>query len=302
MNYVVFVLLGIFWSLSFLAIKITVISIPPIFSAFLRVLIAQIAFTLFFVTMRHKLKAPFASIWRLWGVGIFLQGIPFLLLFIGECYVAPALASIINSTVPVWVFLLGISFFGDARHVNIGKFMGLALGMVGACFIFLPMLQGDNTSRLFGVLAITGMAISYALGALLNQRFCKSKFHVNLQASLWHQHWGSLSFLALCTLIFEHHFDITPVLHSSQVLFALLYLGIFSTAIAWFIYCHLISTWGAVRASTVLYMVPILTLIWDGLFLHLAPGFNEIAGIVFILLGVSLIQFCKKPQGVKQTS
>lgn len=294
MNPILFVLLAIFWSLSFIAIKMSVLVLPPMLSAFLRVLIAQAALTTFFIVMRHSLKTPFSSMWRIWLVGVFLQGIPFLLLFIGECYVAPAIASIINSTVPAWVFFFSITLFSGARDVSIRKIIALIIGMVGVCCIFIPMMTGHETSRLIGVIAITGMAMSYAIGALLNQRLCKSKFKMNAQASLWHQHWGSLGFLFLMTLLLEHHFNIAPVYSDTKLLLALLYLGVFSTAIAWGIYHHLIVKWGAIRASTVMYFVPILALIWDHLFLHLNPNSNEILGVALILIGVWLIQFSGK--------
>lgn len=277
-----------------MGIKLTVLSLPPMFAAFLRVLVAQLCFSLFFLAMRSSLKTPFASMLRIWVVGIFLQGIPFLLLFIGECYVAPALASIINSTVPAWVFLFSITLFGESRKVSIRKICGLILGMVGVCFIFIPMMAGHENTRLIGVIAITGMAMSYAIGALLNQRLCKSPYKMGFQASLWHQHWGSLGFLFLCTLLFEHHFPIAPVFQDMKLLGALLYLGIFSTAIAWGIYHHLIVRWGAIRASTVLYLVPILALIWDHFFLHLNPSFNEALGVILILAAVGLIQYTRK--------
>ncbi len=294
MDYALFVLLGIFWSLSFLAIKITIINLAPILSAFLRVIIAQIFLTVLFVVMRKQLKVPFCSMWRSWVIGIFLQGIPFLFLFVGECYVTPALASIINGTVAIWVMLFSIVLFRDFTQVTLAKFTGLIFGILGICVIFMPMLNSHERSSSWAVVGIIIMAMSYAFGALLNQRFCQCKYKVHIQANLWHQHWGSMTFLFLMLLIFEPHVHLTPLFSLPSVWLSLLYLGICSTAIAWFIYCHLISHWGAVRASSVLYIVPLLTLIWDMLFLRLFPTWSNIVGIAIILLGVYLIQFSKK--------
>ncbi len=294
MNLILFLILALFWSGSFIFIKISVLSLTPILSAFLRVLVAQIALSLFFIIRRSPLKVPFCSLWRLWVIGIFLQGIPFLLLFIGECYITPALAGIINGTVAIWVALFSILLFRDFSQVTPLKIAGLSLGIIGILFIFAPMIDAHNHNSLWGVIAVTGMAMSYAFGALLGQRFSKCKHKVNIQASLFHQHWSSLTFLGLMTLLFEPHFNITPLFHKPSVLFSLLYLGIFSTAIAWFIYNHLITTWNAMRASSVMYIVPILTLIWDIIFFHLMPTVSEVIGVVVILLGVALIQLSKK--------
>ena len=298
MNGLWFCILGLFWSGSFLAIKIAVTALPALFAALMRVLIAQIAFTVVFTLTRQTLKVPFASFWRLWIIGIFLQGLPFAFLFWGERSVAPALASIINSTVAVWTFVFGILLFRDYSQVTLTKISGLILGTVGTLVIFLPLLlhQPDN-SKLLGVLSITGMAMSYAFGALLSQRFGASRFKVSLKACLWHQHWGSLLFLLVVTLVFEHRLDFASVFQNIQVPLALLYLGLCSTAIAWMCYVHLLFAWGALRTATVLYLTPILAILWDYLFLHIAPHFKELIGVVIIFGGVALVQFGKNRQG-----
>ncbi len=295
MNTLLFLLLGLFWSLSFLAIKITVVTLPPLMAAFLRVLVAQIAFTTLFLFTRQKLKVSFSSIWRLWVAGIFLQGIPFALLFFGETYIAAGLASIINSTVGIWAMIFSILIFKDYSQATLTKITGLTLGVLGVLIISSPdIMHSQQHNKLIGILAVVGMAMSYAFGALLNQKLNTCAHKTSLKASLWHQHWGSLVFLLILASSFEHWQAITPLFYHPQVIVALLYLGIFSTAIAWFIYVHLIHTWGTIRASTVLFMMPILALLWDRLFLHLAPSTLEIYGVVVILMGVALIQFSKK--------
>lgn len=290
-----FVLLATFWSFSFVFIKISVFSLPPILSACLRVLIAQITLSLLFLATRQKLALPFASAWRIWGIGIFMQGLPFLLLFWGECFVSPALASIINSTVAAWALIFSILIFRDYSQASLSKLSGLVLGILGVSCIFIPLLmKGGQQNQMIGALAITGMAMSYGMGSLLNQFFCKSRYKAGFQASLWHQHWGSFVFLVCCTFLFERKFDISPVFSQPQLLFSLIYLGVFSTAFAWMIYHHLIASWGAVRACSAMFFVPLLTLLWDALFFHIQANRYQIYGVIFILSGVALIQFGKK--------
>ena len=299
MNSLYFLLLALFWSLSFTAIKITVLSLPPGIGALLRVLIAQVIFTGLFLGMRTPLKVPFQSLWRLWIVGIFLQGLPFFLLFSGECTLSPALASIINSSVGAWALLFSVVIFKDYSQATFTKISGLILGVLGLLIIFWPDLthQGHE-NKLIGVLSVTGMAMSYAFGALLNQRLNLSPHKVAFKASLWQQHWGSLLFLLVVSSYFEKWPNPIPLLHNTHVILALLYLGLFSTTIAWFIYVHLINTWGAVRASTVLFVTPILAIIWDKLFSNLTPSLPELEGVVVILLGIGLIQFSRKAKSL----
>ncbi len=288
-------MLALFWSLSFLAIKITVLVIEPGMAAFLRVLIAQMVLTTVFLAGRTRLSVPFSSLWRLWVIGVFTQGLPFFLLFSGECSIAPALASIINSSVAAWALLFGILFFKDYTYATPPKILGLILGLTGMVMIFwTDLVHPQDHSKVIGILFVTGMAMSYAFGSLLNQRFNQSVHKTAFKPCLWHQHWGSLIFLLLMTAGFEHWPSIMPVIHNTHALMALLYMGIFSTAIAWILFIHLVNSWGAVRAGSVMLLVPILAMLWDKLFMGLAPERIEFYGVAVILAGVALIQFSRK--------
>jgi drug/metabolite transporter (DMT)-like permease len=66
------------------------------------------------------------------------------------------------------------------------------------------------------------------------------------------------------------------------------------------IYFYLLKEWGAVRTTSVMYIVPMLAILWDLLFLHLIPSTNELMGILTILVGVALIQWTRKPN-IKST-
>ena len=185
--------------------------------------------------------------------------------------------------------------FKDYSQVTFTKISGLILGVLGLLIIFWPDLthQGHQ-NQLIGILSITGMAMSYAFGALLNQRLNASIHKVAFKASLWQQHWGSLFFLLMISSLLEKWPSPLLILHDVHAILALLYLGIFSTTIAWFIYVHLINTWGALRASTVLFVTPILAIIWDKVFTNITPSLLELEGVLVILLGIGLIQFSKK--------
>jgi len=264
---------------------------PPLFGAVVRVGIALLCLMLFIFSTRKNTAIAFSLRWKVWMIGIFSQAIPFTCLFWGERHISPGLAGILNGTVSIWTFLLSIVLLPQLTTYSVRKVLGLLVGIVGVVIIFWPMVTVDNSiSTLLGAAAIVVMAISYALGAVLNQYFLSSKSRIDFFANIYHQHWGSLIFLVVISLLFEK-WPSASVLFSSHIpWFASLYLGVFSTAIAWLLYYHLIREWDALRASTVLYVVPALTLIWDYLIFGNRPHLTEIMGVVAILSGVILIQ------------
>ena len=79
------------------------------------------------------------------------------------------------------------------------------------------------------------------------------------------------------------------MLASPAAAISLVYLGVFSTAIAFLIYFHLIREWGAVRASAVTYVAPIIAVFWDYVFFRNIPNRFEILGVLAVLSGVVLL-------------
>jgi drug/metabolite transporter (DMT)-like permease len=293
LHFALFIILALLWSGSFINIRVVVSQFPPIFCALIRVILSLICLALLFLGMRKNIFMFSKQYWRLWMGGLFTQGLPFALLFFGEKFIAPALASIINSTVTIWSLLLGMLIFHDYTHTTPAKIMGIGLGFVGIIFIFFPFLHGSESS-LIGMLAITGMAVSYAIGSLINQHIIFKHMKVSLELTIIHQHLASILFLLAVSLSLESWPQMAALWNMKTIL-AFLYLGVLATALAWMIYFHLIKEWGAVRAVSVMYLVPMLAILWDAIFLHIMPKQNELLGMATILSGVVLIQWVRKP-------
>ncbi len=291
-TYLLFLLLAIFWSGSFVAIKAMVLWIPPLLSAMFRIGIALLFLIGLLIFLRKPVHAPFSLRWRLWVTGLFSQGIPFSLLFWGEKHIAPGLAGILNGTVPLWAFMLGL-FSPKTRDISPLKCVGLIMGLIGTAVIFGPMLDTQGLQPdVLGLIAILLMAISYAIGSLLAQHLLRdTTFKLDVYTNIYHQHWASFIFVLLLTLFFESWPSSTIFTQHPIIAISALYLGIFSTALGWLIYLYLIREWDAVRASAVMYLVPIMALFWDFLFFHRIPQWTEGFGILIILGSIIFLQW-----------
>lgn len=289
-NIGLFILLACLWSGSFIGIKAVVNVWPPLFGAAIRVGIALICLMILIFSTRKSTAVSYSLRWKIWIIGIFSQAIPFSFLFWGEHLISPGLAGILNGTVSIWAFVLSLIFLPQLTQFSLRKVLGLLVGIIGVVIIFWPMLTfARSTTTLIGAAAVLIMAISYAISALLNQYFLAGKVRIDFFANIYHQHWASLVFLIVVAL-FEKWPSFSALTHAHMPWLASLYLGIFSTAIAWLIYYHLIREWDAVRASAVMYVVPALTLVWDYLIYANRPHLSEIIGVIAILAGVILIQ------------
>ncbi|TKW74175.1 MAG: DMT family transporter, partial [Bradyrhizobium icense] len=259
----------------------------------LRVGLALIFLSLIFCFLKKSVTVPFNLRWRIWIMGLFSQGLPFFFLFYGEQHISPGLAGILNGTVPIWTLIFSLTS-PKTRNFSFLKCIGLFTGLLGICIIFWPLLDFNTAhSALLGTASVLLMAISYSVGNLLNQHMLSGQTKLDFYANLYHQHWASLIFLMLVSLLFEHWPSSSLLLHTPIIWVASIYMGLFSTAIAWIIYYHLIREWDAVRASAVMYIVPIMAILWDFVFFHNRPQWSEGLGIIAILFGVVLIQWPK---------
>lgn len=278
-----FFLTALFWGGSFLAIKIAITHYPPFFSAFLRVLISTLFISFYLLIKNKKIERP--KVWlQSMGSGLFAMGIPFLFLFWGEQFVNPAVGAIINSTVPIFTTLL-LPLITPQDRWTWKKIIGVTIGFVGVLIIFAPEIKSGPNPALKGMLAITGMAVCYAISILWMRRISNC---VRASVNIFYQSLGGTILLFLSTILFE--LPSQKIVWSLHGTLAVLYLGIMSTALAWLMFFRLVREMGSVQASAVSYMIPLVAIVLDILFLGQWIQSNQAIGVVIILLGIFLIQ------------
>ncbi len=287
MSFVFFLLLTLFWGCSFIAIRFSVEAFPPFAAAGLRILIS----TLFLSGLMMVRKTPFgparAVLWRLVGIGVLNFAFPWACLFWGEKTVSPALASILNSTMPIWVLLCAWVLLPDEPPTWL-KGTGVLIGFLGIFLVFAPGL-GTGESR-SGMWAILLMAISYALGAVFTRRIALA---IDIRWSLIIQGTASSLLLFALSAPTEGLGWIRSAGEFPKAIGGILYLGIFSTALAWLMYIRLIRGWGALRASTVTYAMPFVAIAADWIYFHKLPSLVHLAGAASILGGLMLIHWAR---------
>ena len=72
----------------------------------------------------------------------------------------------------------------------------------------------------------------------------------------------------------------------TNAVLGLLWLGIVSTGIAYLGYTRLIEQIGAVRTSTVTYLLPVFSIIWGSIFLNEPITWIIFSGFIFVMIGM----------------
>jgi drug/metabolite transporter (DMT)-like permease len=249
-EYVLLLVLATLWGASYALIKVGVETIPPVTLIAGRTLIAA-ALLLAIVRWRGLGLPRDGGTWRRFLIQACLNSaIPFTLIAWGEQRVDAGLATVLNSTAPIFVFLLTAAI---TRHepVTIRKLLGVIFGMAGVCLIIGAETLSGFSEQLLAALAIVVAAICYAGAAIFGKTFKDLDPILPAAGSLI---CGAVILFPACLLI-DMPWTLMP---SRASMFALFGLSVFSTALALVIYFRLVHTLGSVGVTSQAYLrVPI---------------------------------------------
>lgn len=285
------ILIATCWGGSFVVIKHVTEHVPPFLAVSLRVGMAWAFLTIYFLLTRKAMTVPRKYLLNVWLTGILSQGLPFALLFIAEKSVSAGFAGIMNGTAPLWAYLFGSIFLRHVETFTTKKLFSIILGFVGVLVIFWPKLRMNASEQeLIGGLAAVGMAISYGLSFAMNRRLLSGAKGIDLHGSLYQQEISSLMLLIPLTLLNGQWQNTGWLEHASTIIPGLLYLGVLSTAIGSLVYLWLLREWGMIRASVMVYIIPVSAVVLDMIIYHNLPHLAELLGGMVIILGVMLVQ------------
>jgi len=225
-------------------------TIPPITLIAARTVIA--GSLLFAVMAAQGIALPRdGATWRNFLVQALLNSVvPFTLIAWAEQTVEAGLATILNSTAPIFTALLT---WGLTRHepVTTRKLVGVAAGLAGVLLIVGTQALGGLGQALWAQLALVFAAVCYAGAAIFGRNFSGLPPIAPAAGSML----CGAAILVPLSLLVERPWTLAP---SGASLLALAGLSLFSTALAFLIYFRLLNTLGSVGTTAQAYLrVPI---------------------------------------------
>jgi drug/metabolite transporter (DMT)-like permease len=271
--------LATLWGASYTFIKIGVATIPPVTFIAARTLIAG-AILLAIIAWRGLSLPRDMATWRRFAFQACMNSVvPFTLIAWAEQSVEAGLAIILNSTTPIFTFLLTA---GITRHepVTPRKLFGVAAGITGISLIIGMQAFGGLGDQLWAQVAIVIATICYAGAAIFGRNF---KGLNPLMPAAGSMISGAVLLVPL-SLALDRPWTLTP---STASILALLGLSVFSTALAFAIFFRLVHTLGSVGVTSQAYLrVPIGVGI-GVVFLGEALNPSAWVGLVCVVAGVA---------------
>jgi drug/metabolite transporter (DMT)-like permease len=282
-------LLASLWGASYTFIRIGVATIPPVTFIAGRTLIA--AAVLLLVLKLRGLSLPGdRDSWRRFAIQATVNSVlPFTLIAWAELTVDAGLAAILNSTTPIFTFLITFAF---TRHepTTFRKFFGVIAGLAGICLIIGVEALGGIGRELVAQLAIVLATVSYAGAAIFGRNF---KGLDPMMPAAGSMICGSAMLIPL-SLVIDRPWTLEP---STDSILALFGLAVFSTALAFCIFFRLLHTLGSVGTTAQAYLrVPIGVAI-GAWFLSERLSDTAWLGMVCVVIGVAAMTLPKRAAG-----
>lgn len=277
--FLAYAILCFIWGSTWLAIRIGLESLTPIFSAGLRFTVASIFIYLLMKIKNIPLQTDRVSLYLYLMMGFFSFVIPFGLVYWAEQFVPSGMAAVLFAVYPFWVVIFSyIRMPGE--FIGFYKIFGTLLGFGGIVIIFSDSFSGDLTSYLIGMFAVVLSGIMQAWIA------------VSIKKLGHHLHPLSMNFVPMViagiSMLFIALFteDLTTIQVDQNAVLSVLYLAFFGSVITFTSFYWLLKRINVVILSLIAFITPIVALILGYFIYNEDLSTRHFIGTTLVLTGV----------------
>jgi drug/metabolite transporter (DMT)-like permease len=272
------------WGSTYLAIRVTVQTIPPFLSAGIRFIVAG-ALLAVYLAVRGRLDI--ARLTRQQVVACAIVGALLLLggnglITTAEQSVPAGFAALLVASMPLWVVLLRVA---DGQRVSRTTIASVLVGFVGVAILVVPK-AGGGLATLGGPLLLVVAAVSWAVGSFSSQRLPLPRdplVSTSIQMFL-----GGVLLTVGGVIIGEAgRLDLASISSTSAV--SLLYLIVFGSLIGFSSYTWLLHHAPVSTVTTYAYINPIVAVLLAWAILDEEITVAIVAGALVILASVALV-------------
>lgn len=287
LDWLLFIALSFMWGSSYLFIKIGVnAGLEPFTLIMLRLFFGVLLIGGVVLATRERLPRDIGAYIKLTILAFFGIALPFYLITWAENLpeIDSALASVLTAPTPLFVVPFAALLLADER-ISINKFLGIVVGLAGVAVLvgFDPAQIGRG--ELVGELALIGACVSYAFAGVFARKYLTGYrpmipafFEVGL----------ALLMASVVAFVFEN-----PIARVTSMpldaWFAVIWLGIMGSGLAFLVFFRLIKNWGATRTALVAYVMPIWGIVLGALALGEVIGLDRLSGTALVIAGIALV-------------
>jgi drug/metabolite transporter (DMT)-like permease len=299
-----FLSLSIIWGSSYLFIKIGLDEgVAPLTLVAMRTVLGT-AFLALVMRWQGARLPRAARTWLFMGiVGLTNIVIPYALITWGELHISSGMAGILTAMVPLFTVALASLVLHD-EPVTRTRAAGLAVGFGGVVLLAAPSLVGDGRDdwllSMAGMVAVALAALSYAVAVVHTRKRLSGKpvmtetdgsvrAPTSLEIAFGQVFVGMLVITPLAVIFDRPEGGLLALPPSGEAVFALVWLGLAGTGVAYLLYFAIIGRWGATRATLITYVMPVVAIGLGFAVLGERLQTLELVGAGLIIGGVMLV-------------
>jgi drug/metabolite transporter (DMT)-like permease len=276
-------IVSFFWGTTFIASRIGAQHMPGLFVSGLRQFISGSILVSYFLLKGYSIPG-WHALKKISIQSVFLLCIANGLLTWSVEYISGGLAAIIAALVPLFIALFTV-WLSKCQRITRWMLAGLIIGFAGVLVIFYDYLgQLKHQSFVFGVTLAIIATLSWSFGTVYTSRQkppVDVLFSVGLQMLI-----AGIVVLLICGITGKY---VNPLSIGQNTWFALAYLVVFGSLLAYSAYVFVIGKLPPTQVSVYAYINPLVAVLLGWLLLSEKMNGNMIIGTIITLAGVYLV-------------
>jgi drug/metabolite transporter (DMT)-like permease len=216
----------------------------------------------------------------------------------GAQYLSSGITGLLNSTIPLWVAIIGYVIYKNRKKVGLGQkltkstIVGLSAGFGGLMLLVAPSISTGDLSPI-GTAALIGSSIAWAVGSIYSS---KAELPVSILASSGMIMVTGGLMLTAISFGFGEYRNLDLLQISGQSLAAQIYLIVIITVVGFTDFYWLLRVTSASLANTFAYVSPVIAVLLGWVILHEKITAITVIAMIIILAGVALMVTKKAKQ------
>ncbi|MCZ4273660.1 EamA family transporter [Maritalea porphyrae] len=271
------------WGSAFIAIKVAVEHLSPLWLVAIRLVIASIC--MFIFAKWQNIRLP--NSWREWRAMLFLgsfgTAIPFILVSYAAPYVPSAIAGLMMATIPFQVLLFSLVFLPEEKATPV-RLLSLIIGFLGVAAIIAGSGKHNDTQTILIlpfvllIIATTG----YATNGIISRRM------IDMPAMT--KSYGTILVATGTAILGAILFEPIPTSISWQGWASTAYLAIIPTWVATIVYYRLVDKTSAAFCTQTSYLIPIVAVVLGAIIFQEQLSPIQFAGFFAIIFGLLIAE------------
>ncbi len=264
------------WGSTYLAIKVSVRTLPPLLSAGFRFVLAGVLLATILALGRTRLRVPWRQAAAAVGLGVMLLACGVGLVTLAETHIDSSVAAMIAGSVPlqviIWRSLARERIAGATR-------LSALVGLAGLALIVVPAGAAGGSTAI-GLATMLAATISWSAGSFLSGR---APLPDNAFVTTAYEMLGGGIVLVTVALLLGEGGDLGAGAFAAGPLAAWLYLVVAGSLVGFTAYAWLLRNAPISQVVTHQYVNPLVAIALGGLFLGEKPGGATAIGALIVI-------------------